>query len=46
MSNILISKGKELRKKYLDMFLSVNQDHPGSVFSQVEILSPLYFPTD
>jgi len=43
MSNILISKCKELRKKYLDIFLSVNQGHPGSVFSQVEILSTLFY---
>ena len=43
MSNILISKSKELRLKYLDMFISANQGHPGSVFSQVEILTALFY---
>ena len=36
-------KARWLRQELFEMFLQVNQGHPGSVFSQVEISAVLYY---
>lgn len=43
MSNLLKERASWLRKKCYQMFLSSNQGHPGSVFSQIEILTYLFY---
>ncbi len=43
MSNYLKDRANWLRKKCYQMFLSANQGHPGSVFSQIEILTYLFY---
>ena len=43
MSNLLIDKASWLRQKCFQMFLASNQGHPGSVFSQIEILTYLFY---
>ena len=39
----LEKKARWLRKTLFEMFVSANQGHPGSVFSQIEILTALFY---
>ena len=43
MSNNLIDKALWLRQTCLKMFLKCNQGHPGSVFSQIEMLIYMFY---
>lgn len=43
MKDKILSKSKWLRMELFEMFLNAKQGHPGSVFSQVEITSVMYY---